>query len=759
MIRAILATAFVLTAIHVNGQSKPRASTPEPQLRLFTVADSIEMSHFVDPPERGLDPLNVSPDRSRMIVLMERGILASDLREFALLVYDLRNLSSPPKRVVTFNSSSNRPGIDHVKWVNNDDISFVAENPGQLPQVYFLSLKTGKSKQLTSESGGVNSYDISSNSKTLVYYGLWTDEEATRYKDRYGFAVTDEDLHDLVDGGWRERRSIYVMYVKDLNSGKTRRVDAAPVYGYGDSEVWASPDGRYAIAREGILSPLKSIWESYEDNDVSTPIRARLGQSFAIREGFPRQMMLVDTSTAKMQPLLDAPATGLPTVAWSKDSRSAVVCGVLLPLDTQDADELARRRKYPVLAEVEVPSLKYRRITDIPPKAVWQVRQGESPSTVLVAGVEPQKDNVFRRIPTIQYRREGSGVWKNSGEYRESFAGSDIVLSESLESRPKLVKVDTVSHQETVILDPNPQFDHFRFGKVETVHWTGKKGEALTGWLIYPTDFAPGKRYPLVIQGYKFSPDRFLLDGPMNTAFAAQELANKGIAVLQMQESSLLEPSEWSPEYTQVEISQVESAIDYLDSMGVIDREKVGLIGFSKTGHQVLYCLAFSRYHFSAATVAEGTAGGYWDYVLAGNSAFGDWVWDQFYQGNPWRSNWQMWMKNSLTFNYYDIHTPLRLESDRNDPHDGGGSAVLDEWEPFVALKRLNRPVELIFVPHGAHPVRKPWDRLASQQGDVDWFVFWLKGEEDPDPDKSKQYARWRELRRLQEREPPAIGR
>jgi hypothetical protein len=40
---------------------------------------------------------------------------------------------------------------------------------------------------------------------------------------------------------------------------------------------------------------------------------------------------------------------------------------------------------------------------------------------------------------------------------------------------------------------------------------------------------------------------------------------------------------------------------------------------------------------------------------------------------------------------------------------------------------------------------------MISQQGNVDWFCFWLKGEEDPDPTKAEQYARWRELRKLQE--------
>jgi len=40
---------------------------------------------------------------------------------------------------------------------------------------------------------------------------------------------------------------------------------------------------------------------------------------------------------------------------------------------------------------------------------------------------------------------------------------------------------------------------------------------------------------------------------------------------------------------------------------------------------------------------------------------------------------------------------------------------------------------------------------VASQGGSVDWFRFWLQDYEDPDPAKAEQYARWRELRKLQE--------
>ena len=71
-------------------------------------------------------------------------------------------------------------------------------------------------------------------------------------------------------------------------------------------------------------------------------------------------------------------------------------------------------------------------------------------------------------------------------------------------------------------------------------------------------------------------------------------------------------------------------------------------------------------------------------------------------------------------------------------------------WEPYAALRHLGKPVDLIVLAGGTHVLTNPAQRMASQGGTVDWFRFWLKGEEDPDPAKAAQYARWRELRSLQ---------
>jgi hypothetical protein len=83
----------------------------------------------------------------------------------------------------------------------------------------------------------------------------------------------------------------------------------------------------------------------------------------------------------------------------------------------------------------------------------------------------------------------------------------------------------------------------------------------------------------------------------------------------------------------------------------------------------------------------------------------------------------------------------------------------------FSNLRYLGKPVELFVIPdiqHGVHILQNPAQRLASQEATVDWFRFWLKGEEDPNRNKADEYTRWRALRKLQERDaesPQEIGR
>jgi len=83
---------------------------------------------------------------------------------------------------------------------------------------------------------------------------------------------------------------------------------------------------------------------------------------------------------------------------------------------------------------------------------------------------------------------------------------------------------------------------------------------------------------------------------------------------------------------------------------------------------------------------------------------------------------------------------------------------ILVEWEWFSMMKRFGKPVDMVVFLDGVHLLEKPWNRMISQGGNVDWFDFWLNGHEDSDPRKFEQYARWRKLRESIEQDRASSG-
>src|SRR5882672_10356722 len=94
------------------------------------------------------------------------------------------------------------------------------------------------------------------------------------------------------------------------------------------------------------------------------------------------------------------------------------------------------------------------------------------------------------------------------------------------------------------------------------------------------------------------------------SAFAARPLAAAGFVVLQAAmyaDDSVEEGPHAMAEY--------EGAIDYLDARGLVDRNLVGITGFSRTFYEVGYALVHSKYYFAAANLVEGIDAGYFQFL------------------------------------------------------------------------------------------------------------------------------------------------
>src|SRR5260370_28121765 len=158
-----------------------------------------------------------------------------------------------------------------------------------------------------------------------------------------------------------------------------------------------------------------------------------------------------------------------------------------------------------------------------------------------------------------------------------------------------------------------------------------------------------------------------------------------------------------------------EGAIDDLDHRGLIDRNRVGIIGFSRTCLYETYTLTHSKYKFVAAAIADGMDGGYFQYLALSNNS-PPWAneFDLVNGAPPFGDGLPLWMRRSPAFSMEKVQTPLRIQAI-------GASSLLTEWEWFSGLSRLKKPVDMIYIPNGAHLLDKPWERMRSQQGKDEW--------------------------------------
>ncbi len=713
--------------------------------RPVTVADSILMTRLGDPsytdgaPSKGI-VAKFSPNREHFVVILRKGNLDANTNEYSLVLFQTAAVfrSPEPQILVSLASSSNRPAISNVLWLeDNDTILFLGDRPGEPTELYSLKCSSKELRRLTNHRTNLTSFVTTSDGEEIMYAAkMPVSTFLTESVSREGIAVANESVSDLIrgtyGGGELDDDSLFVKRLG--HEAETKIATQGRIVG-GGVEMSLSPDGAQVLLKTE-ATYVSNRWSEYDDQFLKT---AALHPASKGGHTGIFQYELVDTVTGASQVLFDAP---IPTdgseMAWSPDSKSVVVSDVYLPLSIDDPAERAIRKAHTFLVEFKIPSRQFVKISDEDLRLLsWDAKTG------YVACDAGRLESLNGKITSRVYFRKSGATWSRSTTPEQSAAAEplpDVVIDEGMNTPPRILAVDPQTDRKSLLMDLNPQFRNLNLARVEEITWKDAHGIEVKGGLYWPLDYVAGEKYPLVIQTHGWTSERFWMDGPWATAFAAQALAGRGFFVVQVPDP------DWHIWVTRKEapraMASYESAIDYLDRRGLIDRNHVGITGFSRTFWYVTYMLTHSKHHFAAAALADGVDYSYFQYM-----AFSDVVgeFEQVYGGPPYGKRLPEWLKQSPAFLMEKIETPLRIQA-------LGPESVLLDWHWYSGLLRLGKPVEMIYIPEGVHIVEKPWDRIVSQQGNVDWFCFWLKGEEDPDPTKAEQYKRWRELRSLRSR-------
>jgi dipeptidyl aminopeptidase/acylaminoacyl peptidase len=243
-----------------------------------------------------------------------------------------------------------------------------------------------------------------------------------------------------------------------------------------------------------------------------------------------------------------------------------------------------------------------------------------------------------------------------------------------------------------------------QLGTVEDIRFKSPDGTDVHGLMVKPPDFVQGKKYPTVlwIHGGPNGQDEhsLVLDGYQ---YEPQMFAAKGFVVLRVNYRGgsgrgLTYAKAIYADWGHKEVIDLLAGVDHLVALGIADKDRLGIGGWSYGGILTDYTIA-SDSRFKAAISGAGSANqlatyGSDEYVLQYNNELGP----------PWR-NAALWLKVSYPFYHADrIRTPTLFmggDKDFNVPIVGGE-------QMYQALRTLGVPAQLVVYPGQHHVFTRP---------------------------------------------------
>ena len=322
-----------------------------------------------------------------------------------------------------------------------------------------------------------------------------------------------------------------------------------------------------------------------------------------------------------------------------------------------------------------------------------------------------------------------------------------VCARETQTDAPSLVLVQLSSGETRPLAAPNARYAAIRPLRVETFTWTNSRGRPGWGYVTYPRDYQPGRRYPTVLITHAADARNAFADPAFQWAFPLQVLAERGYLVLSVNERTVdtaaleaLGGAENAVSVARLQdaaaleaVANMEAAAKVWTDRGVADPQRLGIAGYSRGG--IVTTLTLSQSSLFAAGISADTgfynASGYWrgDEVRK--------LYDRLYGGSPF---------DPKTMKAYRALSP----SLRADHFSGPlmqlftGDVAPAGLELDSALRSAGVPTELIAYAGETHGFHRPLSRFSAMTRSLDWFDAWLGNVASPGAKPAEPYRRWR---------------
>ncbi len=298
---------------------------------------------------------------------------------------------------------------------------------------------------------------------------------------------------------------------------------------------------------------------------------------------------------------------------------------------------------------------------------------------------------------------------------------------------PKAWLLDLVSRESRLVDHTEADsYGHVRFGTNEEWDFTSSQGVKIRGYVIYPPDFDPRKKYPLIVNYYggvspvsksfggRYPQDIWACEGYV--VYVPQPSGAIGFG----QEFSARHQNNWG---ITVADEIIEGTKKFAAAHPFVDAERIGCIGASYGGFMTMLLqtrtdiFACAISHAGISSISSYWGEGYWGYwynTVASRDSY------------PWNRK-DIYVDQSPLFSADKVTTPLLLLHGSEDTNVPLGESL----QLWVGLKILGKPVEMVQVEGEDHHILTYSKRIEWHNTIMAWFDKWLK---DTDHDWKKLF-------------------
>ena len=287
----------------------------------------------------------------------------------------------------------------------------------------------------------------------------------------------------------------------------------------------------------------------------------------------------------------------------------------------------------------------------------------------------------------------------------------------------------------TRLTDPNAWVrQQLALGDEEEITWKSTDGTKVSGVLVKPVGYQPGKRYPLIvaIHGGPAAADMLSFNG----GYGSQVYAGAGYVILQpnYRESTQYGEKfkiESQGDYFTKGFQDIMTGVDFLISQGIADSTEMGALGWSAGGHYSNWIEGHTS-RFKAISSGAGVANWISMWSQSDTQRLRQWyLGDKMYWEPGQLENW--WKQSPIAY-IKNAKTPMFIHVVDGDPRVPRPQSE----EMHMALSKLGVPNEFWVYPGTTHGIPDARNQYLKSVAEMAWMDYYVRG-------SGKKFA-WRDV-------------